>query len=97
MKRLLCNVYRSPKKEGMYLYLAKADKLSRVPEQLLTLFGQPQLAMTMLLTESKKLAEIEAEVLMTAIETTGFYLQMPKVDDEYMNAINQHNSKLSRG
>ena len=47
MKKI-CTIYRSPKKEGMYLYVDKAEDLARVPEALLQSFGKPEQAMTLL-------------------------------------------------
>ncbi|HAA41127.1 MAG TPA: hypothetical protein DCE36_13750, partial [Pseudomonas sp.] len=34
MKRI-CSIYRSLKKDGMYLYVLKSDALERVPEPLM--------------------------------------------------------------
>lgn len=94
MSKLICSVYRSPKKEGMYLYVAKQQALSRVPEALLKMFGAPELAMTLVLTADKKLARITAEKVMEQIDSQGFYLQMADVKEDYMQEINLHNSKL---
>jgi uncharacterized protein YcgL (UPF0745 family) len=81
MKKL-CSVYRSPRKEGMYLYVEKSDELSRVPEPLLKQFGTPELAMTLALHPERKLARATAEEVLAAIEENGFYLQMPPVPGE---------------
>lgn len=94
MKKTICSVYRSPKKEGLYLYAEKQKNLSELPESLLEIFGKPELAMTLLLTAEKTLARADVEKVMTAIESQGYYLQMPPVEESYMQEINQHNSKL---
>ena len=39
MKRI-CSIYRSKKKDGMYLYVLKSDALERVPEPLMDAFGR---------------------------------------------------------
>ena len=41
MSLLLLAVYKSSKKDEMYLYVPKADGLSRVPPALLQIFGTP--------------------------------------------------------
>ena len=33
--RRICSIYRSAKREGMYLYVDKAEGLERVPEALM--------------------------------------------------------------
>jgi len=70
-------IYRSSKEEGLYLYVDKIDDLSRVPETLLQRFGRPELAMHLLLGPTRKLARADAAKVLLAIETQGFYLQLP--------------------
>ena len=93
---LLVNIYRSPKKDDMYLYVDKSDALGRVPEQLLALFGRPALVTTMLMTSDKKLARAQAPDVIQAIRERGFYLQMPPVLPEEMRELAEKNSKLGR-
>jgi uncharacterized protein len=80
--RLLCSVYRSNKREGMYLYVRRGDDLRELPEALLKAFGPPVPAMDMMLTAEKKLARAEASVVMAQIREQGFYLQMPPAEQE---------------
>ena len=92
--KLICDVYKSVKKDDVYLYVSKADGLSRVPELLFEHFGAPQHCLTLVLTPERKLARTSAERAIEAIKEQGFYLQMPPQADEEMRRINQHNSKL---
>ena len=41
---MFCVIYRSSKRDQTYLYVEKKDDFSRVPEELMKGFGQPQLA-----------------------------------------------------
>ena len=75
--KVIVSIYRSPKKEGMYLYVEKSEGLERVPEALLKQFGEAELAMTLLLTPERKLARAEAPKVLAAITEQGFFLQMP--------------------
>lgn len=93
MKKI-CSVYRSPKEEGMYLYVDKKNDLESVPEELLKLFGKPELAMTLLLTPEKKLARADAGRVIEMIQEQGFYLQIPPRPDELMQELRHKNSKL---
>lgn len=89
---ILCSIYRSPKKEGMYLYVDKKEGLERLPESLLKIFGKPQFAMTLLLKPERKLARVDREDVLKGITEQGYFLQMPpKLEDRYNN---DHNTKL---
>lgn len=82
--KLLCEIYKSPRKEEMYLYVDKRQGLVEVPAALLERFGKPVLTMTMILTPEKILARAKAGDVMAAIREQGFYLQMPPAKDEYL-------------
>ncbi|HEY8569524.1 YcgL domain-containing protein [Microbulbifer sp.] len=95
--KLLCDIYRSPRKDEMYLYVQKQDGVSRVPENLQELFGTPVHVTTMLITPERKLARADVHKVMNALQEQGYYLQMPPVQDDEMRAIAAQNSKLPRG
>lgn len=95
--KLISEIYRSPKEEGMYLYVKKEEGLSRVPDALLQRFGKPQQAMVLVLTPEKKLARASVEKVIESLETQGYYLQLPPLADvtEEMRQLRSLNSKLS--
>ncbi|MDN3520498.1 YcgL domain-containing protein [Halomonas ramblicola] len=82
--RLLCQVFKSPRRDEMYLYVDKREGLERVPEALLERFGKPLPALMLMLTPDKPLARTKAADVMAAIRDQGFYLQMPPARDEYL-------------
>ena len=55
---LLTQIFRSPRREGMYLYVDKAAGLRDVPEALLARFGEPEEVMTLLLDPDRPLLEL---------------------------------------
>lgn len=75
--KVLCDVYKTAKKDETYLYVKRSDGLKQVPEELLNLFSEPKLALTFVLTADKKLARLEADKLIEALDDKGYYLQMP--------------------
>ncbi len=95
--KIICQIYRSPKEEGMYLYVKKEEGLTRVPDELLKLFGKPEPAMVLLLTPEKKLARVSLEKVVESLESQGFFLQLPprNEEDSEMAKMRAHNSKLS--
>ncbi|MBY4677601.1 YcgL domain-containing protein [Marinobacterium arenosum] len=80
----IVSIYKSPRKDEMYLYVDKRDQLGKVPEPLLQMFGEPVHVMDMPLKADKKLARVETDKLLSELDDKGFYLQMPPPKDDYM-------------
>lgn len=70
-------IFKSHKKEEMYLYVEQKNGLKSVPDDLLATFGQTESVMVLLLTKDKKLARVTASDVLAAIEDQGYFLQMP--------------------
>ncbi|TVM07996.1 YcgL domain-containing protein [Vreelandella aquamarina] len=83
-ERLICEVFRSSRKEDMYLYVDKRKGLSDVPEALLERFGKPISVMTLMLTPDKPLARANSADVLAAIRDKGFYFQMPPAKEDYL-------------
>ena len=95
--RRLVSVFRSPRRDGMYLYVDRKEGMTRVPEALRELFGAPQHAMDLLLTAERPLARADAAEVLTQLRDQGFFLQMPAVIDDEARAIIAANDKLAPG
>jgi uncharacterized protein YcgL (UPF0745 family) len=74
---LPCWVYRSPRKQDMYLYLAEEDGFDTVPDELLERFGGPVLVIGLELSSRRQLAREDVEQVMHNLRTRGYHLQMP--------------------
>ena len=72
-----CRIYRSPKKDEMYLYLVKEDDFDAVPEELLKRFGAPAQIMALELTPERKLAREDVQKVKANLADKGYHLQMP--------------------
>ncbi len=70
-------IYRTRRRQDMYLYVDFAEDLQRVPEALLARFGKPIETMSLELTPQRKLARAEAGTVLRNIADAGYYLQMP--------------------
>lgn len=91
MSTNLCAIYKSPKKEGMFLYVAKRDQFDSVPEALRQMFGKPQFVMLFNLTGEKQLKRSKNEEVLQAIQTQGFFLQMPPPPENLLKTfLEQH-------
>jgi uncharacterized protein YcgL (UPF0745 family) len=95
--RRLVSVFRSPRRDGMYLYVDRREGTARVPPALLDLFGAPAHAMDLLLTPQRQLARADAVDVLAGIRDRGYFLQMPPQPDAEMNAIILANEKLAAG
>lgn len=88
---MLCAVYKTRKKDSMYLYVPKKGHFDDVPDVLMDMFGKPELVTLVALDKHEKLAGVEKQNLVDAFNDKGFYLQMPpKVD----SLLEQHREAL---
>lgn len=72
-----CWIYRSPRKDEMYLYLAREEGFDDVPKPLLDRFGPPQFVMELELHPGRTLAREDVTKVMVGLKERGFHLQMP--------------------
>lgn len=72
-----CWIYRSSKKDEMYLYLAREDAFDELPEALMKQFGNPLPVMELELHPQRKLAREDVEKVIGNLRNLGYHLQMP--------------------
>ncbi len=88
--RLLCEVFKSPVRDETYLYVSKREGLERVPAALLKTFGRPQSVLTMLLSQTRRLAREDPVTVLANIRARGFHLQVapppPNLLEEFRGA-----------
>lgn len=72
-----CFIYKSLKKEDLYLYIDKKDDFSKVPEMLFNSFGKMAFVMDFELTPERKLAREDAGKVIASLKEKGFFVQMP--------------------
>ncbi|MGR9101238.1 MAG: YcgL domain-containing protein [Gammaproteobacteria bacterium] len=72
-----CFIYKSSRKDGLYLYLAQKDDFSGVPQALLDGMGEPAFVMELELTPDRKLAREDAAQVLLQLRNRGFFVQMP--------------------
>ena len=80
-EQILCQVFRSPRRAGTYLFVDRSEGISRVPEELCESFGEPELVITIKLSANRKLGQADAAAVLAAIRGQGFYLQLPPAAD----------------
>ncbi|NOT85959.1 MAG: YcgL domain-containing protein [Methylococcaceae bacterium] len=72
-----CFIYKSLKKDQLYLYVDKKDDFTRLPEGCMSTLGRLELVMELTLTPERTLAREEAEKVRHQLQTKGFFIQLP--------------------
>ncbi len=80
-----CDVYKSSKKEEMYLYIARPDYpndqdkdlFEDIPETLQQAFGRATFVMHLELDKIDKLARVSILHVLDSLTTKGYFVQMP--------------------
>lgn len=94
--RTLIKVYRSARREGMYLYVRASDGLEGLPAELLAQFGRAEQAMILPLTPERRLARADAGAILRAIDERGYFLQLPPREEDELTAVAARNDKLGQ-
>jgi uncharacterized protein YcgL (UPF0745 family) len=72
-----CFIYKSLKKEYLYLYITAKDDFSVVPAELLASFGTLAFVMSIELNAERKLAKEDSVKVMASLKEKGFFVQLP--------------------
>ena len=83
---MMCQVYRSDTKTGMYLYLANDKEMDDLPKELLKLIGKYTHAMELDLNSRKTLANEDIAKVKANLKDRGYHVQLPR--DIVKNVIN---------
>lgn len=83
-----CYVYRSERKNDTYVYMKASVETTELPESVTQFMGDLTKVLEVDLSK-KKLANANVEQVMAAIETQGFYLQLPPEIDDVMREIDK--------
>ncbi len=75
-----CSIYKSSRKEDVYIYVEKEGDFSRLPETLLNMMGELKFVMNLELGAGRKLAQADVVEVRAKLKEEGFYLQMPQKD-----------------
>ena len=76
-----CWIYRSSRKDELYVYLRAKDGFADLPEGLRTLLGTPTFVMDLELHRDRQLARADVQTVIEGLRSQGYYLQMPPVSE----------------
>ena len=72
-----CEVYRSNRKAGTYLFVADAEDLGNLPDDLKARLEPLEWVMAIDLAERETLAATRPATVIDSIKSRGFFLQLP--------------------
>ncbi len=72
-----CFIYKSLKKDYLYLYIVNKDDFSKVPDALINNFGKMEFVMDIELSPERKLAREDAGKIIDNLKEQGFFVQLP--------------------
>ena len=72
-----CWIYKSSRKNEMYLYLSREDDFEDLPEGLMAQFGTPVAVMQLDLHPQRPLSRANVNEVIHSLDTNGYFLQLP--------------------
>lgn len=82
VKEIACAIYKTKKRDGLYLYVKEQDDFSDVPAEVMRQFPVPEHVFDLELSAERPLARENVIVVIKNLATQGFHLQMPpKLED----------------
>jgi len=82
-----CFVYRSSIKPGLYVYLADQDGLQNLPVAVTKQLGNPELALELTLSDTRKLSIEDPKQVMANLRKQGFHVQMPRDIEPWLKSL----------
>ena len=69
--------YKSPKKDQLFLFVPQSDGLTKLPKELLVMFGEPKHVIDFDLSLERKMPRGDADTILAALHSKGYFMQMP--------------------
>ncbi|MBQ0723983.1 MAG: YcgL domain-containing protein [Cycloclasticus sp.] len=91
-KETPCAIYKTAKRDGLYLYVKEQDDFSDVPTEVMQQFPRPEHVFDLQLSVDKKLAREDVNKVIKNLQSQGFHLQMPPKQEAPIDVINMPDS-----
>lgn len=82
-----CEVYKSIRKEELYIYVAEGHKPEALPKEVLDGVGLLTKIMDLELTPERKLAREDVNTVIDALRDKGFFVQLPPPDPQLVENL----------
>ncbi|MEC4747395.1 YcgL domain-containing protein [Methylomicrobium sp. Wu6] len=74
-----CFIYKSSKKQDVYLYLKDQDDFTCLPQALQNSLGRMEFVFSLEITPERKLANADPVSVLNNLSKQGYFLQLPPV------------------
>ena len=78
---MLAFVYKSSRKEQLYIYLLERDGFHKLPQELLHGLGEMIFVMQVALDQRQQLGREDITIVRTNLQQQGFHIQFPPIVD----------------
>ena len=82
MTPIIVSTFKSPKKPELYLFIPKEAGLDSLADELLVMFGESEHILDFDLTPDRKMPRSNAAHIYEALQTKGYFMQMPPTEVE---------------
>jgi len=82
-----CAIYKTKKRDGLYLYVKEQDNFEDVPEVVMQQFPVPEHVFDLELSAERPLAREDVLKVIENLQTEGFHLQMPPETEDPIDTI----------
>lgn len=87
VKETPCAIYKTAKRDGLYLYVKEQDDFSDVPAEVMQQFPVPEHVFDLQLSADRKLAREDVNKVINNLQSQGFHLQMPPKNESPIDTI----------
>ncbi len=86
-KEQSCAIYKTKKRDGLYLYVIEQDNFEDVPAEVMQQFPMPEHVFDLELSTDRPLAREDVLQVINNLQTKGFHLQMPPKNEDPIDTI----------
>ncbi|PHS73001.1 MAG: hypothetical protein COB22_03730 [Cycloclasticus sp.] len=76
-QEIACAIYKTSKRDGLYLYIKEQDDFEDVPPEVMKQFPKPEHVFDLELSANRPLAREDVFKVISNLQTQGYHLQMP--------------------
>ncbi|ORU91058.1 MAG: hypothetical protein A6F72_00625 [Cycloclasticus sp. symbiont of Poecilosclerida sp. N] len=86
-EKVACAIYKTSKRDGLYLYVKEQDNFSDVPEEVMAHFPVPEHVFDLELSASRPLIREDVFIVIENLQKQGFHLQMSPKNENPIDTI----------
>jgi len=76
-------IYRSSRKDGLYIYLSEKDDFSKVASPIMRELGKPLFVMELMLGPDRRLAREDVHTVRRNLKELGYHVQLPPGEENW--------------